>query len=86
MQTGIPSSNSCFSGSRFPLETLFNRDDHISFFGAAWLLRPSMLSCGRNGLIDVRAILNSDGRIWETVSYSTLICSNCELNVLFSRV
>jgi hypothetical protein len=30
----IPSTTSCFSARRFPLETLLRSEDHISFLGA----------------------------------------------------
>jgi len=40
----LPSSSNCFSGNLFPLDTLFNSVDHISFLGAAWLFRRSLAS------------------------------------------
>ena len=36
-----PRSSNCFSGSLFPLDTLFSNVDHISFFGAACVFRRS---------------------------------------------
>jgi hypothetical protein len=39
----IPSTTSCFSARRFPLETLLRSSDQISFFGApdAFLAAPT---------------------------------------------
>lgn len=56
----LPSKMSCFSGNLLPLETLFSKEDHISFFGAAWLFRFSRLSCGRKEFMDVRAMIVAD--------------------------
>ena len=53
----MPSTKIFFSGSFFPLETLFNMDDHMLFFASELLGRSWSLDCVYEEILLFEAIL-----------------------------
>jgi RNA-binding motif X-linked protein 2 len=66
MRLSIPRSNNCFSSILLPVDTLLSREDHISFFGAAWLFRRSVVSFvfAAKGLMDARCDVDAIVVTW----------------------
>lgn len=58
----LPRTKAVFSGTLFPLETLSNRLDHISFFGSS-LLREFDAWGFEMGTVDVRRVEDAMLRI-----------------------
>ena len=54
-----------FSGSFFPLDTLFNIDDHILFFASELLGRSCSLDCVYEEILLFEAILKVDPPLQE---------------------